>query len=272
MSLSPFSRIKLKKNDASSSGGGGAVAASSSEAGRGFSRKYTVRVSFAGLLAGSIILVIALGWVFAFGVIVGRGYDPEKKLPELARLLPPQEGQNGANSQAAEGDASILKPSELNFMTALKQRGDGSQGAEGTSQGAPQAAGAAGATASATAAGQAAPAQQKPGAAPAAVQPKTSATPEADKNSDKGKYDFVFQTAAFKVSSQADALRERLEGEGLRTRLAADKEVKGKTRWFRVQVLLRGTEADAANTKQILDRMGLKDSRITSRTAVGRSR
>lgn len=79
-------------------------------------RKYTISLSFSGLITSGIITIIAIGWIFAFGVIVGRGYNPEKKMPELARLLPPPEGQDAPKE--AKG---ILKPEELTFMTDLKQ-------------------------------------------------------------------------------------------------------------------------------------------------------
>ena len=84
MALKPFARIPLTRSPGSSgssasSGGGG-----SENGPLGLGRTCTLRVSFAGLLASAIILMIALGWMFAFGVIVGRGYDPEEKLPRLA--------------------------------------------------------------------------------------------------------------------------------------------------------------------------------------------
>ena len=46
-------------------------------------------------------------------LIAGRLHNPEKKMPELARLLPPPEGQ-ADDAKEAKG---ILKPEELTFMT-----------------------------------------------------------------------------------------------------------------------------------------------------------
>lgn len=225
MSLMPFS-------GRSRSAGNGAAPGDAKLSGR----KYTISLSFAGLVTSGIIMIIAIGWIFAFGVIVGRGYNPEKKLPELAKLLPPPEGAQDA-PKTAQG---ILKPEELTFMTDLKRTG-------------------------------AAPAAvAKADVKPASAQPVPSPQPAA--SADKTKYDFVFQAVAYKSRDRADKLRERMEGEGLRTRLTIEKDNKGRPKWFRVQVLVRGTDADAAEAKRLLAAMGLKDAKQISKKAVGRGR
>ena len=98
MSLMPFS----SRSSSRSSGGGDAGGEKKLS-----NRKYTISLSFSGLITSGIITIIAIGWIFAFGVIVGRGYNPEKKMPELARLLPPPEGQDapkdGSQADAARG-------------------------------------------------------------------------------------------------------------------------------------------------------------------------
>lgn len=232
MSLMPFS----SRSSSRSSGGDNGEKKLSS-------RKYTISLSFSGLITGGIIMIIAIGWIFAFGVIVGRGYNPEKKMPELARLLPPPEGQPDEAKEAK----GILKPEELTFMTALKQ---------------PQAA------ANAVPGSKPDPRQARPAAQPAApASPQPAAAP-----TDKAKYDFVFQVVAYKSRDHADKLRERMDGEGLRTRMTIEKDNRGRPKWFRVQVLLRGTEADAADAKQMLAKMGLKDAKQISKKAVGRGR
>lgn len=232
MSLMPFSS-RSSSRSAGSGGTGGDKSLSS--------RKYTITLSFSGLITSGIIMIIAIGWIFAFGVIVGRGYNPEKKLPELAKLLPPPEGvQEPAKAQG------ILKPEELTFMTDLKQSG-------------------------AIAAAPAKP--EVKGARPAASQPSAAPQPApAPAPADKAKYDFVFQAVAYKNRESADKLRERMEGEGLRTRMTIEKDNRGRPKWFRVQVLVRGTDADAAEVKGLLAKMGLKDATQISKKAVGRGR
>lgn len=77
-----------------------------------------------------------------------------------------------------------------------------------------------------------------------------------------------FQAVAYKSKDSADKLRERMEGEGLRTRMTIEKDNKGRPKWFRVQVLVRGTDADASAAKQVLVKMGLKDATQVSKKPV----
>ncbi|MEG2139695.1 MAG: SPOR domain-containing protein [Bilophila sp.] len=203
-------------------------------------RKYTLSLSFSGLITSGIIMIIAVGWVFAFGVIVGRGYNPEKKLPELASLLPPPKGE-----VVEEPQHPILKAEELTFMKDLKQPG------------------------TTTAKVEAKPAAPVASAAPATVK-KPEATPPKPVEV-KERFNFVFQAVAYKNRDQAQSLRTKMEGEGLRTRLTIEKDGKGRPKWFRVQVLVRGTDADAATVKQTLASMGLKDATLASKTAVSKT-
>ena len=205
MSLMPFS----SRSSSRSSGGGDAGGEKKLS-----NRKYTISLSFSGLITSGIITIIAIGWIFAFGVIVGRGYNPEKKMPELARLLPPPEGQDAPKANAA-------------------------------------------------------PNKPEAKAAHPTAQPVAAATPKPEASSaDKAKYDFVFQAVAYKSKDSADKLRERMEGEGLRTRMTIEKDNKGRPKWFRVQVLVRGTDADASAAKQVLVKMGLKDATQVSKKPV----
>ena len=219
MSLMPFS----SRSSSRSSGGGDAGGEKKLS-----NRKYTISLSFSGLITSGIITIIAIGWIFAFGVIVGRGYNPEKKMPE---------GQDAPKE--AKG---ILKPEELTFMTDLKQTQP---------------------------AANAAPNKPEAKAAHPTAQPVAAATPKPEAASaDKAKYDFVFQAVAYKSKDSADKLRERMEGEGLRTRMTIEKNNKGRPKWFRVQVLVRGTDADASAAKQVLVKMGLKDATQVSKKPV----
>lgn len=202
-------------------------------------RQFTLTLSFAGLVSSVIIIIIALGWTFTFGVIIGRGYNPEKQLPELARLLP-------APEEPPVEEEEILKPEELNFMAELKQQTPPAETPP------------------------AARAEAKPAApaAPAAtVQPQKEKTSPA---SDTVRSDYVFQVVAYKKRDQADRLREKMEGEGLRTRLNIEKDQKGRPKWYRVQVLLRGTEEEAAEAMEIVAGMGIRDPQLLSKKPVKR--
>ncbi len=199
-----------------------------------FRRRDTVRLSLSSLVTSVIVLIIGLSWVFAFGVIVGRGQNPEQEMPGLASLLPPPPRE--------EAKPEILRPEELTFMSDLKQRP--ALGADPRPQTAP------------------------PRSEPAAASGRTPDPDRAKRAQPPGtdvRYDFVFQIVAYKNSGQADTLRERLEGQGMRTRMTIERNAAGKPKWYRVQVLLRGTEADAARIREELGRAGLKDAILASR-------
>lgn len=75
-------------------------------------------------------------------------------------------------------------------------------------------------------------------------------------------FDYVFQVAAMRTEDSVDALRQRLEGRGLRTRMQRD----GKM--FYVLVMLRGDESRATEVVQTLDSMRLGKPLMRSRKPV----
>jgi len=79
----------------------------------GAPRRYKLELSLTGALGLGTVLFLGLVWVFIFGVLVGRGYQPEKAVPELARLMP--EGQ----SEPAAGP-EVIQPEELTFLNSLR--------------------------------------------------------------------------------------------------------------------------------------------------------
>lgn len=79
---------------------------------------------------------------------------------------------------------------------------------------------------------------------------------------DKGILDYVFQMAAFKNENAVDALRQQLEGYGLRTRMAKE----GKT--LVVYVLMRGDAARAEEVIQIARSLKLGTPLIRSKKPV----
>ena len=97
------------------------------------------------------------------------------------------------------------------------------------------------------------------------VYPEKTAAPAKPQAATNGAplYDFVFQVAAFRNVDDADRLRQRLEGQGLRTR----GQKSGKLTL--VMVHMRGTDLDAANLKEELQRMRLGSPLQKSKKRVG---
>ena len=220
-------------------------------------RRYTISLSPAGVVTSVIIGIIAIGWIFAFGVIVGRGYNPETQISELTNLLPPP--------QEEEKTEPILKPEELKFMSELKDK-------EARTIRLPQ-------SSAQNASVQLTDIESRTAASAsthveknAAADKKTAADKSVPSLEKKGseRFDFVFQAVAYKKREQADSLREKLEGEGLRTRLNIDKDKDGKPRWYRVQVLYRGTESDLDHVRAIMDDMNIREPKLISKQPVKR--
>jgi cell division protein FtsN len=204
-------------------------------------RPITINLTLVGVIGIGMVGLIALSWAFAFGVIIGRGLEPEETVPMLGRLAPQQ-------SAPAE-EQTVIKPEELTFLTDLK-----SQPALSTEHpSAPQR----------TAPVQPQNAENSQGAqTPPARDTRTESAPAPVDNKI---YNFVFQVIAYKRADQADNFREKLEESGLRTRLKIERTRQGTPRIYQVQVLFKGTEEGAQQVKDILEAHGVKQP-VISRT------
>ena len=203
-------------------------------------RAYTLNLTFSLLLTSAIVGLIGVSWVFMLGVMVGRGYNPETKIREVTeRVLRKQA------PMVQEPPQAILRPEELNFSVALRgnpiHNGTAAVGAQAAQTPIRQA----GAAALTPAAGNSASVQ--------AVQPPTQLVPQGMQPT---RFDFVYQVAAFRESEQADKLRERLEGEGVRTSMERSPARDGKS-LYKILVLRRGTEDDNKQLLALLDRLRL---------------
>jgi hypothetical protein len=129
-----------------------------------------------------------------------------------------------------------LKPEELNFGRALRDRPLYNSTAVQTQ------ARQANATAPTSAVENAVSVQ--------AAQPPTQLVPQLIH------FDFVYQVATFRDAEQADKLRERLEGESVRTTLEKSPAKDGKS-LYKVLAVRRGTEEDNKQLLAVLERLKL---------------
>lgn len=202
-------------------------------------RSWEVRLTPSLLIMLGVLTLVTLCFFFLFGLIIGRGSVPPPPQPELERLLPQ------TSTAAPEAPEHILPEEELRFMTNLKSDTTAAVGDASGEQTAP----------ASVAASQAKPSREA-----------GNAKPSAPDRPDTGKYDFVLRVAAFKAEEQADALRAKLEGAGMRTRMVKQKAQKGT--WHFVQVLYRGTTDTMQALRDTLGEIGLKDSIVSSKTPV----
>lgn len=227
--------------------------------------KNALRLRPSSLLAACFLVLAAVALAYVAGVMSGRAYSRnhaqttqetaartgQAKGAAMADRLP-QSAQ--ALEEGAGAGQQVLAAEELHFARALRgQSGVPAQGAASPAQEQsalpvpPQVVTSeqAHAQPAAQAAGPSGPAQAAPPQSPAPAM-----------------FDYVFQVAAFKDEDSVDALRQRLEGRGLRTRMQRD----GKL--FLVLVLLRGDAARAAEVPQIMEEMRLGQPMLRSRKAV----
>lgn len=272
-----------------------------SAASGGKPRRFTFSLSGVAVAALSLVLVAAVGWAFFMGFMVGRGQNPEKSVEQMTGMLRDEQAQPAAPAPPAAPAA----PGAQSAPTAQPERAeqpeqagsaaevpaspaDASQNAaraQQSPQAAPQAApqdGSAFPFSRPQGAGLAAwgisPATPAPGAPAAPSTPPQSqrADPRQAQRASAAQpkaaqaeplFDYSFQVAAFKDKADADKLRARLESKGLRSR----QQKSGKV--LLVLVNLRGTELDAANLREELQRMKLGKPLLASKKAVsGKSR
>lgn len=217
------------------------------------------------LAAGAVCIVMlaCIGWAFFMGYMVGHGQNPGEEMRELTGIGRPD------RETLAEMDKAMAGSEDASLRDKLADLSR-------------QPVGGAPAAANASAAPAAAPAAKSPypfnkpsdnGLAAWGNAPKGAAQPASEKTAAPAKpqaatngaplYDFVFQVAAFRNVDDADRLRQRLEGQGLRTR----GQKSGKLTL--VMVHMRGTDLDAANLKEELQRMRLGSPLQKSKKRVG---
>ena len=217
------------------------------------------------LAAGAVCIVMlaCIGWAFFMGYMVGHGQNPGEEMRELTGIGRPD------RETLAEMDKAMAGSEDAGLRDKLADLSR-------------QPVGGAPAAANAPAAPAAAPAAKSPypfnkpsdnGLAAWGNAPKGAAQPASEKTAAPAKpqaatngaplYDFVFQVAAFRNVDDADRLRQRLEGQGLRTR----GQKSGKLTL--VMVHMRGTDLDAANLKEELQRMRLGSPLQKSKKRVG---
>ena len=219
-----------------------------------FKKEFTLKLSFSGIAGLCIVALLGFGWIFAFGVIVGRGF--EGRVPTLSKILAGPE--HTASPPAAH---EIIKAEDLTFHADLKDTPNNK-----TQQAAPV-------QALAKSGSSAMPIENKQNPAttpPASTVSAGTPAPDAPQSAKPERKDFVLQLIAYKTSEQADGFREKLEGEGIRTRLVVEKNSKGKVKWYKVVALMRGTETDLGALKEKLGKAGIKSPLVVSSKPVSK--
>lgn len=197
-------------------------------------KRYRIETSGLGLAGAGAILVLGLVWVFIFGVLVGRGYQPEKDVPELARFMPPTENATTAPKAPEE----VIKAEELTFHESLKE--------EGESAPAPKLA-----PAPAPASKPETAARPEPAPKPA---PQETSEPAHASETDE-RFVYVYQVGSFKKPAMAEDFRAKVAALGHDASI--EEAEAGGTTWRRVLVRHTGTPASTRALKEDLAALGV---------------
>jgi len=209
-----------------------------------------------GLCAGSVVALCAF---FVLGILLGRGYQPEKDVPELAMMMPSQ-SVNG--SGVVKG--GLLKPEELDYRDQLKRKPDSAaridpvkkqvQVVEKKAEPAKQA--------------QRAVAKDEPEAKQIQKTPEPEPAVEIDNPEDVSApvYNYIYQAASFGSDAKAQEFNSKLRKDGLDAYVQPGK---GGTRtWYRVFVRHSGTAESTVDMKKVLIRYGIKKPLLKSKEVV----
>ena len=205
----------------------------------------TLELSPPMIIASVIGLVVILAWVFVFGVIVGRGYNPETRMPGAGLL-------SSSEEETPHEEDDIIRAEDLNFMTELKEPVGAAQQSHAVSGKKEQK------TGQSAAAGTQVPESRN---LPARVA-------ESKPDDNKPVFDYVYQVVAYKNQSLANTAKARLEAKGMKTRVAVGRDASGKPRWYRLQVMMRGTVDDDLALRRQLAEEGMTSPLLLSRNGV----
>lgn len=218
------------------------------EAGESGKRKVVITASPGACAGLGVVMLLCFVWVFVFGLIVGRGYQPEEVVPELKQFMPSAQKNAAAPEPTRTTDAttdknsaepSVIKPEDLNFYEQLKKEP----------------------AAPITAARATDKGRSTTAPAASAAKPAASSTDETQQ-----RFDYLYQVAASKDKTAAESLAARIESNGLRTRV--ESVLSGGQTWYRILVLFRGTPEDTRGMKDILKRLGIDKPLLKEKNAV----
>ncbi|XPV76300.1 MAG: SPOR domain-containing protein [Desulfovibrio sp.] len=248
-------------------------------------KHFTIVLKTSSLVAIALSSAVILTAFFILGVLIGRGYQPEETVPELARIMPkpPIPDENGSHSNP------VLLAEELQYADALQSTGDEMAGLPDKVD-----------TKAAKKKAEEKKKQTKNRQPSVATEKREITRPEVTQNSwvhkgvpeesladsktkvkksqeavvidtpdtpaDAQQFNYRYQVASFKELERAREFQEKLKGLDLFSELEYS-DIK-KTRWFRVLVLHQGTPESTRAMKNKLGKIGIKKPLLKSKKAV----
>ncbi len=204
------------------------------------------------ILMASLVAFIGLGIFFTFGIIVGRDLTPAGQAVALETI-------SATNRNNPTENTEVLKPEELQYAelkivpaTEEEQEVVQVQMPDGTII--------TGTIDPTTGAITPLPLTE------GATITQAEAIPVIEEPQVPLIYDFSLRAASFKEAAQADSLRQRLEGDGMRTQLITEKV--GNTTWYYVHINFRGNEENFNTMRSSLNKYRISGTILKSKTEV----
>lgn len=197
---------------------------------------WNIRLTVPGLVCGIGVSGLALTLFFILGLLVGRGYRVEEKVPRLAAMMPEQPVAVSEHGPKAEKDSDreVLKPEDLSYPDTLSKAPAKPEPKK------PE---------------KTEPAEKKPEKKAAdkkqAAKPEKKTAPAVGENV----YDYVYQAASFRDRDMAMELAAKINRAELTSRVEAFETSSGN--WYRVMVLHRGTPESTDSMKAVLEKFGI---------------
>ncbi|MDR2820655.1 MAG: SPOR domain-containing protein [Desulfovibrio sp.] len=219
-------------------------------------RRIALNLSSTAVAALALALAAVMGWAFFMGLMVGRGQNPEQRVEQMTSALrsdppiasgapdaQPPTAEPAPAPAAPEGRPIAENPAPPPETYPFSRPQGAEMGAWGIRS------------------PETAEAKPPPGTRAASSAPAQTTTDQTRKQN-APLFDYLFQAAALKNKKDVDALRDSLEKRGIRS----SRNKSGKV--FLVMVHLRGSEADAANLREELQKMKLGAPILTSKKPV----
>lgn len=207
-------------------------------------KTWTFTLSMPGLITACGSALVALTLFFILGLLVGRGYQPEKNIPQLAAHMP---------GTSTEPETKVLKAEELTYPETLAKQPKGPVKEEEAAEQKKEK--------------QAADKKASTAEAPKAAAKKAEAEKAKTLKAGEKVYDYAYQAASFRKEEMAVSLRDKLVAAGLNVSIESAETGKGS--WFRVLVNHRGTPESTNQMKAVLSRFGIERPLMKRKKLVG---
>lgn len=253
---------------------------------RAFSRR-TITFTLTPPTAASALIALCLGFicVFSLGILLGRGYDIEARIPQLEKIMPqpgptepptviarsenlpaPEKPGDGAAASGQAPAATGQNPSgpatepPENIRNRVINQGDLAY-RESLKHSPPPPRRAVAKEPPKAPKPQASPQEKRP----AAKNTKNAKTEKASKPSVKQeKFSYTYQVAAYKNEAMSEKLVARLKKAGLKAR--TEKSRSNGTVWYKTLVDFRGSPDDVNSLRAKLSSHGLSRLILRSKT------